>query len=160
MNDISTVKIEGETNNIKVVDAQMCEISVNGSSYIVPYPIAKLINKMSDELAKEQRRKRKDDEEINTYISKTAFHIAYCLCGGDKDGPAYYGENLLANKYDHQVPLPPGYEYDDGTTTQDFGRVVAKRILTALSTKRELHGRSMIGTLDGSEDHDTSLFVK
>lgn len=159
MNNISKVKIEDKENDIKVIDAKMCEISVNGSSYIVPYPVADLVCKMSEELEKEQKRKRKDDEEIKTFIKNTASHIAYALCGGDKDSMAYYGENLLGHEYDYQVSLPKGWEFDDGSTTEDFGNVVARRIIVALRTNRSLTG-NMEDHLNGSRQSDVSLFTE
>ena len=157
MKTLEHIKVGNEKYDISVADAELCTITLKGVQYIVPYPIAKLIADLTEQIGKEQERRRKDDEEILEFIKKQSAHIAYALSGGDKNSVAYYGENLLKHSLEEKVPLPAGIEYDDGSTTQEFYEVVSERICFAISTARDMRGR-MIEKLDGSEPADPTLF--
>lgn len=157
MQTLEHIKIGNEKYDISVADADLCAITLKGVQYIVPYPIAKLISDLAEQIGKEQERRRKDDEEILEFIKKQSAHIAYALSGGDKNSVAYYGENLLNRSLNEKVPLPAGVEYDDGSTTEEFYSVVAGRIRMAIETARDMRGR-MLEKLDGSEPADPSMF--
>ena len=156
MQSINDVKIGKKNERIVVTPAEMSKVLVGGTNYIVPYNVAKLISDLSEELGHEQHRKRKDDEEIMSFLEKQCWHIAYALGGGDKDSVAYYGENLLNHSIDFKVPLPAGYEFDDGTREESFQSVVAKRIFEALHSARSARGELM-KRLDGSVPSDIGL---
>lgn len=156
MKSVNDVKIGKKNERIVVTPAEMCKVLVGGTNYIVPYNVAKLISDLSEELDHEQHRKRKDDEEITSFLEKQCLHIAYALGGGDKDSVAYYGENLLNHSIDFKVPLPAGYEFDDGTREESFQSVVAKRIFEALHSARSARGELM-KHLDGSVPSDICL---
>lgn len=157
MKTLEHIKVGNEKYNISVADAEVCAITLKGVQYIIPYPIAKLISDLAEQIGKEQKRRRKDDDEILEFIKKQATHIAYALSGGDKNSVAYYGENLLKHSLEEKVPLPAGVEYDDGSTTQEFYGAVSERICFAIRTARDMRGR-MVEKLDGSEPADPSIF--
>ena len=93
MKTLEHIKVGNEKYNISVADAELCTITLKGVQYIIPYPIAKLISDLAEQIGKEQERRRKDDDEILEFIKKQSAHIAYALSGGDKNSVAYYGEN-------------------------------------------------------------------
>lgn len=157
MKTLEHIKVGSEKYDISVANAELCAITVNGVQHIVPYPIAKLISDLAEQIGKEQERRRKDDDEILKFIKKQSAHIAYVLSGGEKNSVAYYGENLLKHSLGEKVPLPAGIEYDDGSTTEEFYRVVSDRICLAIGTARDMRGR-MLEKLDGSEPSDPSMF--
>lgn len=157
MKTLEHIKVGNEQYDISVADAGLCAITLKGVQYIVPYPIAKLISDLAEQIGKEQERRRKDDDEILEFIKKQSVHIAYALSGGDKNSVAYYGENLLKHSLGEKVPLPAGVEFDDGSTTEEFYSVVSGRIRTAIETARDMRGR-MMEKLNGSEPADPSMF--
>lgn len=156
MQSINDVKVDKKNEQIVVCSTEMCKVLVGGTNYIVPYNVAKLISDLSEELDHEQHRKRKDNEEIMSFLKKQCWHIAYALGGGDKDSVAYYGENLLSHSYDFKVPLPEGYEFDDGTREESFLSVVERRIFDALHSSRSARGELM-KRLDGTIPSDICL---
>lgn len=157
MKTLEHIKVGNEKYDILVADAELCAITINRVQYIIPYPIAKLISELAEQIGKEQERRRKDDDEILEFIKKQSVHIAYALSGGKKNGVAYYGENLLKHSLEEKVPLPAGIECDDGSTTEEFYGVVSERIRFAIRTARDMRGR-MMEKLDGTEPADPSLF--
>ena len=152
------IKLGDEKYNISVTKADMCAITVNGIQYIVPHPVASLISNLTEQIVKEQERRRKDDDEILGFIKNQSAHIACVLSGGNKNSVAYYGENLLRHPLDKEFPLPAGVEFDDGSTTQRFYRIVTDRICFAIKSARDMRGR-MLEKLDGSEPSDPSSFI-
>ena len=157
MNTFAKVKIEDGEILISAADTKMCALTIGGIQYTVPEAVGSLIARLSEQVEKEQQRRRKDDEDILEFIKKQATHIAYALSGGSKNSVAYYGENLLKHSWEEKIPLPAGIEYDDGSTTQEFYGVVSERICFAIRTAQDMRGR-MVEKLDGSEPADPSIF--
>ena len=70
MKTLEHIKVGNEKYDISVADADLCAITLKGVQYIVPYPIAKLISDLAEQIGKEQERRRKDDDEILEFIKK------------------------------------------------------------------------------------------
>lgn len=161
MNTFVKVKFEDEDIQITAADMKMCAVTVGGIQYTVPESVGGLISRLGEQVEKEQQRRRKDDDDILKFMRNRASYIAYILSGGVKEhvggNPAFHGENLLKYPADYQVPMADGVEWDDGSTTEDFENVVARRILSALESAPKMRG-NMIAKLDGSEIADSTAF--
>lgn len=146
---LENVKAGDSQYEIVEAEAEVRSVRVNGTCYIIPAAVARLLADLAEQVGKEQRRRRLDDEEISRFIESQAFHIAYVLSGGDEDGAAYYGENLLGHSLGEKIPLPEGTELDNGSTHEDFYSVVARRIVFALRTSSRVKGE-LAEMFDGS----------
>lgn len=131
---MSKVIVDDKEMNVSTGNAQMCVVIVNSAKYIVPYSIGKLIEDLTRQVEQEQNRKVADDEKIKEFITGQAYRIALALSG--KNGENYYGENLLKYDANAHIPLPEGFEYDNGQTWAPFSDVVARRIRLAIDTSR------------------------
>lgn len=117
------VILNGIEGIVKVDKEDMYSVGIGSKHYVVPSGVADLISDLLKEISAQQNRRNVDRFEIEDVIKEKAATIAREL--GDS-GMLKYGTW-------EKVPLPPGWESEDGTKTTEYYGVAARKILSILS---------------------------
>ncbi len=96
------INIKGKKTKIGVDNADMKQIQVNDSLYVVPGAVARLIGELSEEIRRMQTARVADDRMLDGRINKRVGRIARTL-----EAKGYLREAL-----DTVTALPAGWESD------------------------------------------------
>lgn len=117
------VILNGMEGIVKVDKEDMYSVDIGGKRYAVPSGVADLISDLLNEISAQQNRRNVDRTEIEDVIKEKSVTIAREL--GDS-GMLKYGTW-------EKVPLPPGWETDNGEKTTEYYDIAARKILSILS---------------------------